>query len=133
VNRTAHRNHRYLLGQAIGSLVLPPFTESFGRRPSYIAGCALFSVSNIVVAAPNHTAGVVVGRFLSGFASALPSTVACGSLEDIWNARERIWVLNIYIIFAVSSLGIGPVIGTYLATSKLGWLVQTRSSNQVPY
>jgi hypothetical protein len=85
-----------------------------------------------VVAAPNHTAGVVIGRFLSGFASALPSTVACGSLEDIWDARERIWVLNVYIIFAVSSLGIGPVVGTYLATSTLGWLVRIRSLIQVP-
>ena len=122
-NHTAHRKRRYLLGQAIGSLVLPPFTESFGRRPSYIIGCALFSVSNIVVAAPNHIAGVVVGRFLSGFASALPSTVACGSLEDIWDARARIWALSAWIIFAVSSLGIGPVVGTYVATSRLGWSV----------
>ncbi|KAH0030845.1 MFS general substrate transporter, partial [Aureobasidium melanogenum] len=111
----------YLLGQALGSLVLPPFTETSGRRPSYITGCALYSISNIVVAAPNHIAGVVVGRFLSGFVSALPSTVACGSLEDMWDARARIWALNVYIIFAVISLGVGPPVATYLATSPIGW------------
>ncbi|KAG9512721.1 MFS general substrate transporter, partial [Aureobasidium melanogenum] len=111
----------YLLGQALGSLVLPPFTEAFGRRPSYITGCALYSISNIVVAAPNNIAGVVVGRFLSGFVSALPSTVACGSLEDTWDARARIWALSIYIIFAVMSLGVGPPVATYLATSPIGW------------
>ncbi|KAG9800884.1 MFS general substrate transporter, partial [Aureobasidium melanogenum] len=111
----------YLLGQATGSLVLPPFTETFGRRHSYITGCALYSISNIVVAAPNHIAGVVVGRFVSGFVSALPSTVACGSLEDMWDARARIWALSIYIVFAVMSLGVGPPVGTYLATSPAGW------------
>lgn len=126
-NRIAYRNRRYLLGQALGSLVLPPFTEAFGRRPSYITGCALYSISNIVVAAPNHIAGVVVGRFLSGFVSALPSTVACGSLEDIWDARARIWALSIYIIFAVMSLGVGPPVATYLATSPIGWSVRTVS------
>lgn len=119
----AHRHHRYLLGQALGSLVLPPFTETFGRRPSYITGCALYSISNIVVAGPNHIAGVVVGRFLSGFVSALPSTVAYGSLEDIWDVRARIWALSVYVVFAVSGLGLGPVVATYLATSPLGWSV----------
>lgn len=76
-----------------------------------------------MVAGPNHIAGVVVGRFLSGFVSALPSTVAYGSLEDIWDARARIWALSLYVIFAVSSLGLGPVVATYLTTSPLGWSV----------
>ncbi|KAH0280677.1 MFS general substrate transporter, partial [Aureobasidium melanogenum] len=111
----------YLLGQAIGSLVLPPYTETFGRRPSYIIACALYSISNIVIAATDHIAGVVVGRLVSGFVSALPSTVAYGSLEDMWDARARIWVFNIYIICAVTSLGVGPPVATYLATSPLGW------------
>lgn len=81
-----------------------------------------------MVAASNAIAGVVVGRFISGFVSAMPSCVAAGSLEDLWDEHRRIWVLWIWVAMAVIALGLGPVVGAYLSSSDLGWYVVTCKS-----
>lgn len=49
----------------------------------------------------------------------------------MWDARARIWAFNIYVIGAVTSLGVGPPVATYLATSPLGWSVETRFRSKI--
>jgi MFS family permease len=73
---------------------MPPFTESFGRRKSYFYSCAIYSIGCLITAVvPHTTAGVIVGRFISGLASAVPSVVVAGSIEDIYDARSRVWMM----------------------------------------
>lgn len=51
------------------------------------------------------------------------ATVAVGSLEDMWNVHERVWMVWLWVAGAVLALGIGPVLSTYVCTSSLEWLV----------
>lgn len=111
----------YLLGQAFGGLMLAPFTETFGRKRSYIVAAFFYCVSCIILAAPNSLPAVIVGRIMSGVASSMGSTVAAGSLEDIWDEFGRIWSIWIWCTAAVVPLGLAPLIGTYISTSSLGW------------
>lgn len=111
----------YLLGQACGGLVLAPFTETFGRKRSYIVAAFVYCVSCIIVAAPGSLPAVIVGRVISGTASSMGSTVAAGSLEDIWDEFGRVWSIWAWCATAVVPLGLGPIFGTYISTSSLGW------------
>ena len=111
----------YLLAQAVGGLVLPPVAETFGGRNLYIIGAAGFTLSCISMAAHPTLPMVVAGRLVCGFMSALPSTVAVSSFENMFDFRARIWVFHIWISCAVSALGIGPSVATYISTSSLGW------------
>lgn len=116
-----HIPSSYLVAEAIGGLFLAPFTETFGRRPSYIVSCLVYAIFNVIVAAPRSLAGVVVGRIGSGFVSAMGATVAVGSLEDMWDIRPRIWVVWAWVATAVGALGVGPVVSTFVSTSRLDW------------
>lgn len=111
----------YLLAQAVGGLVLPPIAETFGGRTLYIVGAAGFTVSCVVMSAVPTLPAVIAGRIVCGFMSALPSTVAVSSFENMFDFRARIWVLHIWISGAVAALGIGPAVATYICTSSLGW------------
>lgn len=111
----------YLLAQAVGGLVLPPIAETFGGRTLYIVGAAGFTLSCVVMAASPTLPAVIVGRIVCGFVSALPTTVAVSSFENMFDFRSRIWVLHIWISCAVAALGMGPVVATYICTSPLRW------------
>ncbi|KAJ6051654.1 uncharacterized protein N7446_006289 [Penicillium canescens] len=39
----------YGIGQALGGLVMPPFSETLGRRKSYLFSAALYSISSLLV------------------------------------------------------------------------------------
>lgn len=101
--------------------MLPPVAETFGGRNLYILGALGFTLSCVLMAAQPTLPVVVAGRLVCGFMSALPSTVAVSSFENMFDFRARIRVFHIWISCAVSALGIGPAVATYISTSSLGW------------
>jgi len=111
----------YLLAQAVGGLVLPPVAETFGGRNLYVSGAAGFTAGCILMTACPTVPALVSGRLVCGFMSALPSTVAVSSFENIFDFRARIRVFHVWMSCAVSALGIGPFVATYISTSSLGW------------
>ncbi|KAK4500868.1 hypothetical protein PRZ48_009060 [Zasmidium cellare] len=73
----------YLLGQAIGGLILPPVAESFGGRSIYLTSTIAYSACCVVLGACPTVPVVIVMRFATGFLSAMPAVVACGSIENM--------------------------------------------------
>ena len=118
-----------MLGQACGAIFFPPFSEALGRRLVFIISTALYTISCGFVAIPDIRA-VYIGRFFSGALSAVPTVVVAGSIEDIWNSRERIWVVFAWEVVAIIGLVVGPIMGTYVTTSSLGWY---RSKHRSPF
>lgn len=112
----------YLIGQAFGGLIFPPIAESFGHRTIYVTTTFAFAVGCLVTAAGHHSlAAVLIGRGVSGLVSAIPATVAAGSLENMWDEKARITLIHTWISSAVLGLACGPPLATYLSTSTLGW------------
>ncbi|EAW10611.1 putative MFS multidrug transporter [Aspergillus clavatus NRRL 1] len=113
----------YLIGQAIGGILFPPYSEAFGRKKLYVVSTALYSISCLVVAAVPSLIGVVLGRFVSGLLSAIPTTVVIGSIEDMFNSRDRIWMVCIWAIVSNLGLVVGPIMSIYvLADLEWRWL-----------
>ncbi|KAL4932192.1 subtilisin-like protein [Aspergillus undulatus] len=110
----------YLLGQALGGIILPPYSECFGRKKLYIISSAIYSISCVIIAAVPSLEGVVLGRILGGFLSAIPSTIVVGSVEDMFNSRDRVWMIWIWALVANLGLVVGPIMGTF-TVADLGW------------
>lgn len=109
-----------MLGQGLGSIVFPPYSEAFGRKNLYVLSTALYSISCAIVAAVPSLSGVVIGRLFSGIVSAIPTTVVIGSIEDMFNARDRVWVLCLWAIVANLGLVTGPILSTFIV-ADLNW------------
>ncbi|KAI4728137.1 MFS general substrate transporter [Aureobasidium sp. EXF-10728] len=110
----------YLLGQTLGGIVCSPISETFGRRTLYIVSSAVFCIFSIVTAAPPSSIAVYFGRFFQGIAAAVPACVAYGSLEDMWAAQTRIWVVYWYTVSGFIGLVLGPIYSSYI-THYYGW------------
>ncbi|KAL2823882.1 major facilitator superfamily domain-containing protein [Aspergillus cavernicola] len=110
----------YLLGQALGGIILPPYSECFGRKKLYVISSATYSISCVIIAAVPSIKGVVIGRLVSGFLSAIPSTIVVGSIEDMFNSRDRVWMIWIWALVANLGLVVGPIMGTF-TTAGLNW------------
>ncbi|KAF4627954.1 hypothetical protein G7Y89_g10196 [Cudoniella acicularis] len=110
----------YLLGQGLGGIIFSPFSETFGRKILYIISTALYGVFCMVIAVVPSLAGVVIGRFSTGFLSAIPTTVVVGSIEDMFNSKGRVWLVFLWAMVSNIGLVLGPIMSTYI-TAALGW------------
>lgn len=111
----------YLIGQAIGAVVFPPFTENFGRKRTYIISTFLYAAFTLMILGGHtHLAPIIIGRFFSGVMSAIPSVVAIGSMEDMWSPTARIFPIQGWVSMSVAALVVGPAYATAI-TKHFGW------------
>lgn len=104
----------------MGSILCPPISETFGRRTQYIVAVAVYCIFSAVIAAVPSVVAVCFGRFVTGFASAIPTTVAFGTFEDLFDGEARIWVIYIFTLAGYSGLVLGPIYSAYV-TTYAGW------------
>ena len=110
----------YLFGQGLGGIIFPPYSESFGRKKLYIVSTGLYAVFCVVVAAVPHLPAVIVGRFMTGFLSSIPTCVVAGSIEDMFASEARVWAIFIYVTLANLGLFLGALLGAYISFT-IGW------------
>ncbi|KAF4918448.1 putative transporter [Colletotrichum viniferum] len=110
----------YQLGQAVAGFLIPPFSELYGRRIPYLVSCAAFCFSCLLTGVSRSSSAVYIGRFVAGLASAVPSVVIAGSVEDMFNTKRRVWIIVLWNAGAVIGLCMGPVYAAYISDA-LGW------------
>ncbi|KAJ5644746.1 MFS multidrug transporter [Penicillium longicatenatum] len=110
----------YMIGQAIGGIIFPSYSEAFGRKKLYIISTALYSIFCVIVGVSPSITGVAFGRLISGFLSAMPTIVVAGSIEDMFNSKDRVWLIFLWAMVANIGLCMGPIMSTYI-TAHLGW------------
>jgi len=120
-------NDRYQFGQAFGGVIFPPYSEAFGRKFVYISSSLVYCIACIIVGVTPSVAGAIVGRFVSGFMSAVPSVIVSGSIEDMYNRKQRVWLMFIWACATTLGLLIGPVYGTYISAA-IGWYLFKKTS-----
>lgn len=117
---TAANGNSYLLGQALGGLVFPPYAEAFGRKKLYVISTVIYSGFCAIIGGVQSPIAAVIGRLVTGFLSAIPTCSISGSIEDMFNSKDRIWMMLSYIGSANIGVALGPVMSAYI-TFAFGW------------
>ncbi|TGO57215.1 hypothetical protein BOTNAR_0206g00020 [Botryotinia narcissicola] len=110
----------YGIGGALGSIIFPPYSEAFGRKPILIFAAILLPISCMITGLVPSLAGVYIGRFIMGATISIPSTINVGSLEDMWEPATQGHAIYAWVLSAGLGAALGPIYGTYV-TSVLGW------------
>lgn len=63
---------------------------------------------------------VIIGRFVSGVADAVPLCVSPGTIEDMLDTKSQIWGLSAWATASNTGLAVGPIVAAYL-TENYGW------------
>ena len=110
----------YILGQGLGGIFFPPFSEVTGRKTLYVTSSILYCIFCIIAAAVPSVAAAVVARFITGVLSAIPTVVTAGSIEDVFNIQDRVWMIFAWVTIGNVALSLGPILSTYVSEA-LGW------------
>jgi multidrug resistance protein len=110
----------YILGFAIGPLIIAPMSELYGRMPLYNISNALFVVFNIACALSNSMGMLVAFRFLAGCAGSAPLTLGGGTIADMFPPQQRAGAMAIWAMGPLLGPVIGPVCGGFLV-EHLSW------------
>ena len=72
----------YMLGQAFGSLIFPPASESFGVKTIYVISTFGYALCCFAIALWHNLTIVIIGRLGGGLFSAMPAASA-GAIENL--------------------------------------------------
>ncbi|KAF2267771.1 MFS general substrate transporter [Lojkania enalia] len=110
----------YLMGLALGSILLAPLSEMYGRRPVYLIAVFTFVVLIIPCALATNLATMLVVRFLGAIAGAAMISNAPGTVSDIVPDEYRALAFSIWSIGPMNGPVIGPLIGGFVF-QYMGW------------
>ncbi|MCJ1401335.1 hypothetical protein MMC11_004547 [Xylographa trunciseda] len=110
----------YILGFALGPLVLAPLSEYWGRNPIYIWAWLLLVIFQIPLALATNIETIIVCRFIQGFFGSVPLTNTGGTVSDLWARNECGNAMAIYGLSSTAGPPIALVISGYIVQNK-GW------------
>ena len=102
----------------MGTIVLPPYSEVFGRKMLFIASAGLYALSCVFTAAVPSLAAVITGCFITGLLCFMPSTIVLGNVEDMWIVTDRIVPIYLLQTVTIIVLALGPIMGTYITNTS---------------
>ncbi|KAF2015716.1 MFS general substrate transporter [Aaosphaeria arxii CBS 175.79] len=110
----------YILGFALGPLIIAPMSELYGRLWIYNICNVLFVIFTICCAVSNSMGMLVAFRLLAGCAGSAPLTIGGGTIADLFPQEKRAGAMAIWSMGPLLGPVVGPVAGGFLAEAK-GW------------
>lgn len=110
----------YILGYAVGPLLIGPASETYGRWPVYAACNVMFLIFTIACAVANSLTQLIVFRFFAGAFGVCPITLGGASIADLIAQQKRGVAMSLFSMGPLMGPVIGPVAGSYLSAAE-GW------------
>lgn len=118
----------FVLGFAVGPLVLGPMSELFGRRIVLQLSNVFFFAFNLAAGFANNVPQMIAFRFLSGLGGSAPLGIGGGVLADLWSPMERGRAMALYSLMPLLGPAIGPIAGGFIARySTWRWVFYSTS------
>ncbi|KAJ5706566.1 hypothetical protein N7488_006367 [Penicillium malachiteum] len=110
----------YVLGYAIGPVLLAPLSEYFGRQPVYVVSWFLLFIFQLPLALAPNIGTILVCRFIAGCAGGAPLTNTGGSISDLWERNVSGGPMAIYGLSSTFGPPMALVMSGYIGLD-LGW------------
>jgi DHA1 family bicyclomycin/chloramphenicol resistance-like MFS transporter len=110
----------YLLGLALGQLLLGPLTDRYGRKILLLIGMLLYFSASIGCAFSGSYEQMLTWRFVQALGAASGLVIGRAIVGDLFDIKEAGKVFSSIFPFVGMSPAISPVIGGYLGF-YLGW------------
>ncbi|PSR81480.1 major facilitator superfamily domain-containing protein [Coniella lustricola] len=110
----------YVLGWALGPLIVAPLSEVHGRLVIYTWSNILYVFFTVGCALAPTLRVLVLLRFLCGAVGSTPLTIGGGTISDIVPIQKRGLALSLYMFGPILGPSVGPLLGGFI-TDMLGW------------
>ncbi|EOD48443.1 mfs multidrug transporter [Neofusicoccum parvum] len=110
----------YVLGFAVGPLIIAPLSEMYGRMPLYHTCNVFFIIFNVACALSTNLGMLIAFRFLAGCVGASPLTLGGGTIADLIPREQRGTAMAIWVAGPCIGPVVGPLSGGFLSQAA-GW------------
>ncbi|EGX95522.1 MFS transporter, putative [Cordyceps militaris CM01] len=110
----------YVLGFAIGPLILAPLSELYGRLAVYNFCNVVYLAFTFGCAFSTDTAMFLVFRFIAGSAASGPMSIGGGTVADVTVQEKRGKAMALFTMGPILGPILGPLIGGFVS-QYLGW------------
>ncbi|KAG5913155.1 hypothetical protein E4U42_001418, partial [Claviceps africana] len=104
----------FVLGIALGPMVLSPLSEFYGRRPIYLVVWTAYLVFLVPQAVARNVATLIVFRFLDGFAGSAFLAVSGGTVSDLFPRSELQAPMTLFSAAPFIGPSLGPIVGGFI-------------------
>ena len=123
----------FVLGFALGPLILAPLSEIYGRAIILQSSNLLFIIFNCACGFAKSKEQLIMFRFLAGLGGSSPLALGSGVLSDLFTADERGLAVGIYSFFPILGPAIGPICGGFITEySSWRWAFWATTLADVP-
>ncbi|KAF5232425.1 hypothetical protein FAUST_8731 [Fusarium austroamericanum] len=110
----------YLLGLAVGSLIVAPLSELYGRQKVYIVCLLAWALLILPCALATSLTEIIVVRFFCALFGAAMISNSPGTIVDITDPDHLAAAMSMWSIAPLNGPSTGPVIGGFVF-QYLGW------------
>jgi len=110
----------FLVGLALGQLVMGPLSDHFGRRRPLVVSATVCVAAGVVCALAPNLAVLLVGRLVQGFAGAGGMVIGRAIIADLVTGRAAAKAFTLMITVGGVAPVAAPLIGSLLA-DPVGW------------
>lgn len=110
----------YMIGLSLGSVVLAPLSEMYGRRPIYLVAMAMFCLLSLPCALAPNLEAILITRFFGAIAGSALISNSPGTVNDIVTEEYRAMAFSLWSIGPMNGPVVGPLVGGFVY-EYLGW------------
>ncbi|KAF8994689.1 MFS polyamine transporter [Cyathus striatus] len=105
----------FVLGYAVGPLILGPLSEIYGRSRVLQMANLFYLAWNTGCGFAQNKSQLIAFRFLSGLGGSAPLSIGGGVLGDTWHPEQRGKAIAIYSLAPLLGPVLGPVCGGWIS------------------
>ncbi|KAH7075605.1 putative MFS multidrug transporter [Paraphoma chrysanthemicola] len=113
-------NSIFVLGYAIGPLILAPLSELYGRPIVINCSCIMFNAFLLGCSFAPNMPSLIIMRLLAGLGGSAPMAIVSGIIGDTFRVHERAAASAIVIGMPSLAPVVGPILGGFVS-QYLGW------------
>jgi MFS transporter, DHA1 family, multidrug resistance protein len=110
----------YLVGLAVGQLVMGPLSDRFGRRPVLLAGLTLTAAASVLAISVGTVGSLIAARVLQALGASAGIVVSRAIIRDLFDRNRAAAMIGLVATVMVVVPTLGPLIGGLLDTA-FGW------------
>lgn len=104
----------FIVGMAIGTFVMGPLSDSFGRKRVIYYGAALYITCALICALTQSFEVLLFARMMQGIGASAPRVVSQALVRDYYHGREMARISSLIMIVFSIVPAIAPLLGSFV-------------------
>lgn len=110
----------FVLGMGIGTTVMGPLSDRFGRKPVIFAGALLFMVGAFMAGQAQSLETMLASRVIQGLGVAGPRIVTLAIVRDQYEGRVMASIMSYAMMIFTLVPALAPLLGSFIIAG-FGW------------